>query len=34
MATGSSAEELGKLVATDLQRWGSVADTAKIKKNN
>jgi tripartite-type tricarboxylate transporter receptor subunit TctC len=27
----SSSEELSKLVASDLQRWGAVAETAKIK---
>lgn len=32
LATGSTSEELSKVLANDLQRWGSVADTAKIKK--
>ena len=29
-ATPSTAEELGKLVASDLQRWGQVAEKSKI----
>jgi tripartite-type tricarboxylate transporter receptor subunit TctC len=29
--TGSTPEELARLVASDLVRWGAVADTAKIK---
>jgi len=34
VATGSSSEELGKLVATDLARWGAVADSAKMPKQD
>lgn len=33
-ATGSSSEELSKLVATDLVRWGAVADSAKMPKQD
>jgi tripartite-type tricarboxylate transporter receptor subunit TctC len=29
-ATPSTSEELGKLVASDLQRWGQVAEKSKI----
>jgi tripartite-type tricarboxylate transporter receptor subunit TctC len=29
--TGSTADELGRLVSSDLVRWGAVAETAKIK---
>jgi tripartite-type tricarboxylate transporter receptor subunit TctC len=29
--TGSTAEELARLVSSDLARWGAVAETAKIK---
>ena len=32
VATGSTSEELSKLVATDLVRWGAVADSAKMPK--
>ena len=32
VATGSTSEELSKLVATDLVRWGTVADSAKMPK--
>ena len=32
VATASTSEELSKVLATDLQRWGAVADIAKIKK--
>lgn len=34
VATGSSSEELSKLVATDLARWGAVADSAKMPKQD
>jgi hypothetical protein len=33
-ATGSSSEELSKLVATDLVRWGAVADSAKMPRQD
>jgi tripartite-type tricarboxylate transporter receptor subunit TctC len=29
--TGSTSDELGRLVSSDLVRWGAVAETAKIK---
>ena len=32
VATGSTSEELSKLVATDLVRWGAVADSANMPK--
>mgnify|MGYP003349833065 CR=1 FL=1 len=31
-ATGSTSEELSKVLTTDLQRWSAVAEAAKIKK--
>ena len=31
-ATASSPEELGRLVQSELQRWGQVAETARIPK--
>ncbi len=31
-ASGASSEELGKLLASDLLRWGAVADGAKMKR--
>lgn len=34
MAAGSTSEELGKVVSVDLQRWGAVAESAKIKKQD
>ena len=34
VATGSTSEELSKLVATDLVRWGAVADNAKMPKQD
>lgn len=33
-ATGSSSEDLSKLVATDLVRWGAVADNAKMPRQD
>jgi tripartite-type tricarboxylate transporter receptor subunit TctC len=33
-ATGSTSEELSKLVATDLVRWGAVAGSAKMPKQD
>jgi len=33
-ATGSTSEELSKLVASDLKRWSAVADSAKISKQD
>lgn len=34
VATGSTSEELSKVLASDLQRWGAVAEVAKIKKQD
>jgi len=34
IATPSTSEELSKLVATDLVRWGSIADAAKMVKQD
>ena len=34
LATPSTSEELGKVLAADLQRWGDVADISKIKKQD
>ena len=34
VATGSTSEELSKLVETDLVRWGAVADNAKMPKQD
>jgi tripartite-type tricarboxylate transporter receptor subunit TctC len=33
-ATPATSEELAKLLATDLARWGAVAESAKIKSND
>jgi tripartite-type tricarboxylate transporter receptor subunit TctC len=33
-AAGSTSDELGKLVSTDLARWRAVAESAKIKPLN
>lgn len=33
-ATGSTSEELSKLVASDLKRWSAVAESAKISKQD
>jgi len=33
-ATPASSEELAKLLAADLARWGAVAESAKIKTND
>ena len=33
-ATGSTSDELSKLVASDLRRWGAVAESAKISKQD
>jgi tripartite-type tricarboxylate transporter receptor subunit TctC len=34
ISTGSTSEELSKLIALDLKRWGAVADSAKISKQD
>jgi tripartite-type tricarboxylate transporter receptor subunit TctC len=33
-ATPATSEELAKLLAADLARWGAVAESAKIKTND
>jgi tripartite-type tricarboxylate transporter receptor subunit TctC len=33
-ATPATSEELAKLLAADLARWGAVAESAKIKSND
>lgn len=34
LSTGSTSEELSKLIASDLKRWGAVAESAKISKQD